>query len=118
MNICDFRQVIQKILYLQKYYILQILSAINIHTTNTIHNNIYNDSNTYYHDIFKIYKEDLPWEKLCGCHILVTGASGLIGSSLIEVLMERPERDYEIYARIKYIQTCENFWILCSYGSV
>lgn len=39
----------------------------------------------------------LPWEELAGCNILVTGATGLIGSCLVEILMSR-EHDYNIYA--------------------
>lgn len=42
--------------------------------------------------------KDLPWEKLSGCNILVTGATGLIGSCLVNMLMENPLRDYQVYA--------------------
>lgn len=42
--------------------------------------------------------KDLPWEKLSGCNILVTGATGLIGSCLVDVLMQRPQKDYRVYA--------------------
>jgi len=41
---------------------------------------------------------DLPWNKLSGCNILVTGATGLIGSSLVDVLMRNPNKDYLVYA--------------------
>lgn len=41
---------------------------------------------------------DLPWEKLSGCNILVTGATGLIGSCLVDVLMTNPNKDYQVYA--------------------
>lgn len=41
---------------------------------------------------------DLPWEKLSGCNILVTGATGLIGSCLVDVLMTNPKKDYQVYA--------------------
>lgn len=41
---------------------------------------------------------DLPWEKLSGCNILVTGATGLIGSSFVDVLMSNPKKDYQVYA--------------------
>lgn len=40
----------------------------------------------------------LPWEKLSGCNILVTGATGLIGSCLVDMLMNNPHRDYQVYA--------------------
>ncbi|MDO4186093.1 MAG: NAD-dependent epimerase/dehydratase family protein [Bacteroidales bacterium] len=41
---------------------------------------------------------NLPWEKLSGCNILVTGATGLIGSCLVDMLMDNPHRDYHVYA--------------------
>ena len=41
---------------------------------------------------------DLHWEKLSGCNILVTGATGLIGSSFVDVLMSNPNKDYQVYA--------------------
>lgn len=52
----------------------------------------------YKDDIKAVALADLPWEKLSGCNILVTGATGLIGSCLIEVLMSRPGKDYHVYA--------------------
>lgn len=42
--------------------------------------------------------EKLPWEKLRGCNILVTGATGLIGSSVIDLLMSVPHLDFHVYA--------------------
>ena len=53
---------------------------------------------SYQEDILQIYKQDLPWENLSGANILVTGATGLIGGSLVEVLMMNPNRDYQVYA--------------------
>ncbi len=41
---------------------------------------------------------NLPWAKLSGCNILVTGATGLIGSCLVDMLMNNPLRDYRVYA--------------------
>ena len=52
----------------------------------------------YQKDILHIFKADLPWEKLSGCNILVTGATGLIGGCLVEALMMNPNRDYHVYA--------------------
>ena len=40
----------------------------------------------------------LPWEKLSRCNILVTGATGLIGSSFVDMLMRNPHKDYQVYA--------------------
>ena len=53
---------------------------------------------SYHDDIREVINQQLPWEKLDSCNILVTGASGLIGSCLIEVLMARPNRSYHVYA--------------------
>ena len=53
---------------------------------------------TYHDDINQIFYESLPWEKLSGTNILITGATGLIGSTLVDVLMSNPCRDYSVYA--------------------
>ncbi len=52
----------------------------------------------YKEDILQIYNEELPWQKLSGCNIFVTGATGLIGGCLVETLMMNPLRDYHVYA--------------------
>lgn len=52
----------------------------------------------YFDDVKDVACLDLPWQRLSGCNILVTGATGLIGSCLIEVLMSHPGIDYHIYA--------------------
>lgn len=52
----------------------------------------------YTDDIKKIAAEGLPWEKLEGANVLVTGATGLIGGCLIDVLMCRAPRNYHVYA--------------------
>ena len=56
------------------------------------------EANTYRNDLLKVYSEDLPWERLTGCNILVTGATGLIGGCLVETLMMNPKKDYHVYA--------------------
>lgn len=53
---------------------------------------------TYRNDLQEIFNENIPWEKLSGTNILVTGATGLIGSTLVEILMSNPHRDYIVYA--------------------
>ena len=40
----------------------------------------------------------LPTEELSGCNILVTGATGLIGSALVEALMNNDKIDYRVFA--------------------
>lgn len=53
---------------------------------------------SYIDDIKNVATLNLPWEKLNGCNILITGATGLIGSCLVEVLMSRPGKNYNVYA--------------------
>lgn len=53
---------------------------------------------SYFDDIQAVTMLDLPWEKLSGCNILITGATGLIGSCLVDILMARSQRDYHVYA--------------------
>lgn len=54
---------------------------------------------TYFDDIRSAaFIEDLPWNSLDGANILVTGATGLICSSLVEVLMEHNHGNYHVYA--------------------
>lgn len=53
---------------------------------------------SYNEDVLQIFEQDLPWEKLSGTNILVTGATGLIGGCLVEALMMNPKRDYHVYA--------------------
>lgn len=54
--------------------------------------------NSYQKDILQLFEVKLPWEKLSGANILVTGATGLIGGCLVETLMMNPRRDYQVYA--------------------
>lgn len=51
-----------------------------------------------YRDDIEKAAENLPWMKLDGCNILVTGATGLIGSCLVDMLMARKDRRYNVYA--------------------
>jgi len=53
---------------------------------------------TYKDDVKNISQANLPWEKLSNTNILVTGATGLIGSCLIDALMAFPGRSYHVYA--------------------
>lgn len=41
---------------------------------------------------------NLPYERFIGKNILITGATGLIGTALVDVLMARPESEFQVYA--------------------
>lgn len=53
---------------------------------------------TYQSDVNSILKESLPWEKLVGKNILITGSTGLIGSCLVDVLMTDESLGCSVYA--------------------
>lgn len=53
---------------------------------------------SYISDVQKATTLPLPWEKLSGKNIFVTGATGMIGSSLIDVLMSRKDINFHVYA--------------------
>ena len=43
----------------------------------------------YMEDVKKVASLDIEWQKLCGKHFVISGASGMIGSFLIDVLMHK-----------------------------
>lgn len=53
---------------------------------------------SYVDDIVEVAALPLPWNELKGKNILITGATGLIGSTLVEVLMSHAGIDYHVYA--------------------
>ncbi len=53
---------------------------------------------TYCEDLLEVASLPLPWSQLNDCSILITGATGLIGSCLVDVLMMHSGRNYQIYA--------------------
>ena len=52
----------------------------------------------YQTDLEGLLKEPLPWEKLAGKNIIITGATGLIGSCLVDVLMMNESVGCNVYA--------------------
>ena len=61
--------------------------------------NLYN-SKLYKEDIQYVSQLDLPWDKLYGKSILISGATGLIGSFLVDVLMSKNQQglNCKVYA--------------------
>lgn len=54
--------------------------------------------NPYLQDICSLFEKGLDLNALDDTHILVTGATGLIGGCLIDVLMANPHCRYQVYA--------------------
>lgn len=52
----------------------------------------------YSEDIKKASSLNLPWNELSGKNILVTGATGMICSTLVEILMNHENQNYHVYA--------------------
>lgn len=52
----------------------------------------------YIDDIKNVASMNIPWDDLKGKNILVTGATGMIGSTLIEVLLSHENIGYHVYA--------------------
>ena len=53
--------------------------------------NLY-DNTLYMEDVRRTAQLDLPWDSFTDRAVLISGATGLVGSFLIDVLMERNER--------------------------
>ncbi len=53
----------------------------------------------YAADVASVANENLPWEKLAGKSLLLTGATGLIGTLMIDVLMKK-NRDENLNVKI------------------
>jgi len=64
------------------------------------------DNNLYLEDLDYICNLDLPYEKLQDKNILISGASGLLGSFLIDVLM-RKNLNCHIYALLRNKEKAE-----------
>ena len=47
------------------------------------------ENSKYQEDIRRIAGLPLPWDKLQGSSVLLSGATGLVGSCLVDVIMEK-----------------------------
>lgn len=70
--------------------------------------------NPYLQDIRSLFETGLDLSTLNDSRILVTGATGLIGSCLVDVLLTNPHRNYQVYAlgrnEERARQRFNNYW--------
>ena len=52
----------------------------------------------YNQDIRRLFSDGLNLERLRGSRILIVGATGLIGSCIVDVLMQNPDKGYQVIA--------------------
>lgn len=65
--------------------------------------NLYENS-LYMEDIFFVENLSIPWEKLKNKSIMISGATGLIGSFLVDVLLDKDDNDgleCDVYALVR-----------------
>ena len=72
--------------------------------------NLY-ENEQYIEDVKYVGNLDLPWEKLQDKSIMLSGATGLIGSFLIDTLMFKPEINCKIYAVSRDVEKIKNRFI-------
>ena len=65
---------------------------------------------SYSDDIREVAKLQLPWEELDNSNVLIAGATGLIGSCLVDVLMARPNRSYHVYSMGRNLRRMEQLF--------
>lgn len=83
---------------------------------------IFNKNSLYLDDVKEAAKSDFPWDKMMNKSIFISGASGLIGSFLIDVIMYRNKyfaMNCKIYAlgrnENKAFQRFEEYWNMSSF---
>lgn len=68
------------------------------------------DSNKYFEDTIYVANLNLPWHKLNNCSLMLSGATGLVGSFLIDVIMEKNNQDNlncTVYALVRNIEKAQ-----------
>ena len=69
------------------------------------------DCEIYAEDVRDIASEDLPWSRLEGMRVLVTGATGMVGSVLTDVLASRMEEaGFTLTAMSRGIESLESMF--------
>lgn len=64
----------------------------------------------YKDDVIAATNLDIPWQKLTNKNILITGATGLIGSCLVEILMSKTSIDYQVYVAARNIVRAQSLF--------
>lgn len=68
----------------------------------------YTDIDIYRNDIETVLQDPFPWSRLDGKNILVTGATGLIGSFLVDLLMMNPAKRYDLWVCGRSMESARN----------
>lgn len=74
------------------------------------------DNTLYLEDIQMVVKQPLPWEKLAGKSLLISGSTGLIGSFLVDVIMymnRKQNLNCTIYALGRSIERAKSRFDYC-----
>lgn len=78
------------------------------------------ENKEYMEDVSYIADLDLPWEKLQNKSILISGATGLVGSCFIDVIMKRNESgmNCKVYALGRNEQRAKDRFMYCANNSL
>ena len=72
------------------------------------------DSNIYQEDLRAILNHDYPWEQLEGHDVMITGANGLIGSIIVDVLIALLDKyDFSLTAVSRNKESLEKNFSYC-----
>ncbi len=76
------------------------------------------DSKLYQSDVNAICSIDLPWNKLSGKSLLITGAAGMIGSCFIDVIMKknRESLNCKVYALGRSAEKAKKRFAYCAHS--
>lgn len=67
----------------------------------------------YYESLIEASERNLPWDQLEGKNILVTGATGLIGSTISQILLQRASGHFNLYAAGRNVERARKIFRNC-----